>query len=153
MPESKAIAWTNTARIEVQSGRVVLPALPNEPGLYRLSFGDGYTLYFGEAGDIQRRVGDYYFYSPSTGIESEYRIHNAILNFRGADVSWVTGEQYAARSSRCVQEYQEIKAAKLANKTVLNGGTLEERIAFHERELTRLREKLALQNNLDGENQ
>ena len=144
--------WESKGRIEVDNGRIILPELPDEAGLYRLMF-DEHTVYIGEAGDIQRRVGDYVRYYPSVGIESEFRIHNALMKSGGADVAVLTGSEFASRSQRCVREHLEIKEARKseANMRVLNGGTIAERIAFLKSEIQRLEKQLDSQTVAEGE--
>ena len=134
--------WRYAGPIAVENGMISLPPLPDEPGLYRITLDDN-AVYIGEAGDIKRRVGDYVRYYASVGIESEFRIHNAILKSTKAEIEVLTGGEFASRSQRCVREHQEIK--KVIGKKILNGGSLEERIAFLKKEIQRLEENLARQ--------
>ena len=112
--------------------------IPSRPGLYKLVFKNG-RIYFGEAGDLQRRIGDYIVYYEGTGIESEFRINRALHECGGAEVFFYTGEDVGTRSERCQAEHRLIKAA---GKLALNGGTIEDRIAFHATEIVRLTKKL-----------
>ena len=136
--------WTAYGRINLIAGKLeyALEELPDRPGLYRLGF-DPATVYFGEAGDLRRRVGDYLQYYDATGIESEFRINRAIHQFRGADVAIVTGDDLQTRSQRCTIESRLIKLAKASNTmTTLNGGSIPDRISFHAAEIIRLSTKL-----------
>lgn len=138
--------WQSIGRITFEEEKLSLPeGVPTEPGLYRLEF-ENDRFYVGEASDIRRRLGDYLFYHPSVGIESEQRIYKALVNSHGANVYVLRGESFATRSARCIREYDEIRKLKSDKKEVLNGGNLEDRIAFHESEAKRLREKLELRN-------
>ena len=142
--------WQDAGVIKLENGILTLSSeIPDAPGVYRLHFRDD-RYYVGEAGDIKRRLGDYLFYHPSVGIESEQRVHKALTDAGGAEVSVLLGEAFLTRSGRCVREHLEIKLLKSAKKTLLNGGKLEERIAFHESEARRLREKLETQQRLNG---
>jgi uncharacterized small protein (DUF1192 family) len=139
--------WQSIDDIGVSDGKLVLPVnAPPKPGLYRLEIGE--HLYFGEAGDINRRLGDYH--SPGQGVEAELRIHKRILANGGARVFVMTGEDLSTRSQRCIRERQLILQARLDKMKLLNGGDIQEQIDFHESEITRLRAKLlkrSLQNN------
>jgi uncharacterized small protein (DUF1192 family) len=145
-PELHA-CWRRVGRIDLTEGalRIDSNCLPDEPGLYRLCFGDD-TFYIGEAGDIRRRVGDYLRYYRGTGVENEFRINGALQKACGADIDIIRGANLQSRSQRCTLENRLIKYAKesLAAK-MLNGGSLEERIAFHQAEVLRLQDKLSKQ--------
>lgn len=133
--------WQHAGKITLddEGKRLTMPSdIPPEPGLYKLVFNDN-TLYFGEAGDLQRRIGDYIVYYEGTGIESEFRINRALHECGGAQVFFYTGGDVRSRSERCQVEHRLIKAA---GKRALNGGTIEDRIAFHATEIVRLSKKL-----------
>ena len=136
--------WTFIGRIELAGEKLGPPSTPlrDVPGLYRLEFADG-SLYFGETGNLKRRIGDYLLYYQATGIESEFRINKALHKSGGADLAIVLGEDYQSRSQRCGVESRLIREAKDMKKTVLNGGSIPSRIAFHAAEIIRLSEKLA----------
>ena len=134
--------WEIVGTITIDNDRLVMPPLPSIPGLYRLTFDDG-SLYIGEANDINRPVGDYMTYYPSVGIESEFRINKKLFSSKqGTEISVLTGDEFSGHSQRCIREHQEIKTARAEGKNVLNGGRIEERIAFHKFEIARLEARL-----------
>ena len=143
------MGWQEADRITLADDgvRLVMPSnVPDKPGLYKLAFSND-TFYFGEAGDLQRRVGDYIVYYEGSGIESEFRINSALRADKGARVFYYIGEDVASRSQRCVVEHRLIKDA---GKRALNGGKLEDRIIFHAKEIVRLTVKLQKKPDLEG---
>ena len=142
--------WNSIGKITLSEGCLIPPpTLPPHPGLYRLTFDDG-SLYIGEANDIRRRIGDYLVYYPSVAIESEFRINKKLLSsIKGTEVSVLVGDMFKEHSPRCIREHAEIKAAKKEH-VVLNGGRIEERIAFYISEIARLNKILEFKNQLNG---
>jgi uncharacterized small protein (DUF1192 family) len=138
--------WENFGSIKFKDGKLSAPEnLPDVPGLYRLEFEKG-TFYIGETSNLKRRIDDYLLYYASVGIESEFRINKALLKSQGAEISLLRGPDFESKSQRCEREHQEIKHLKQdLNNTVLNGGTLEDRIEFLKLEIKRLETKLAKQ--------
>jgi hypothetical protein len=141
--------WQSKGRItlDLSNNALAMPeGIPDEPGLYKLSFCSD-TVYFGEAGHLQRRIGDYIIYYEATGIESEFRINRALHRFGGADVFVYVGDDVKSRSERCTIEHRLIKAA---GAKALNGGTVEDKISFHASEILRLTKKLKSQASNGG---
>ena len=140
---NKEEGWTPRGRIKLVDEKLVyaLADLPERPGLYRLDFGPT-IVYFGEAGDLRRRIGDYLEYYEGTGIESEFRINQALRKFQGADISIISNDDFGTRFQRCTEESRLIKHAKQNKWTLLNGGIIPERIAFHASEIMRLSKRL-----------
>lgn len=147
----KEEGWTQYGRIGFEDGKLTYPLgdVPDVPGLYRLDF-DAKTVYFGETGDLRRRVGDYLKYYAATGIESEFRINRALETFKGAEVAIVTNQDLQSRSQRCTVESRLLKEAKQEGWNLLNGGTIPGRIAFHASEIIRLSAKLKPAQSAEG---
>ena len=142
--------WTDVGRITAEGGKFQMPSdVPDRPGLYCLKFNEN-SVYYGEAGDLKRRIGDYLKYYEATGIESEFRINKALGAHEGANVLIATGEHLQSRSQRCTIENRLIRKARAAHWNVLNGGSLAGRIAFHAAEIMRLSAKLESAESTQG---
>jgi hypothetical protein len=131
--------WRDVGRIEFKDGKIELPQLVNEPGVYCLTFADD-SRYIGETATLNDRLGAYH--SPGQGVEAEFRIQAAIKEHAPVKVSVLTCDHLDTRSKRCVIESRLIKEMKQKYK-LLNGGTIEAKIKFYESEIIRLRKKLA----------
>jgi predicted GIY-YIG superfamily endonuclease len=132
--------WRDVGEIKYESGKILLPQITNEPGVYRLTFDDG-SVYIGETATLNERLGAYH--SPGQGVEAEFRLQQAIKEHSPVTVSIMLGEHLDTRSKRCVIESRLIKEIKeQKNCRLLNGGTIEGKIAFYESEIARLRKKL-----------
>lgn len=137
--EQNTSDWQPAGRIRFLDNALTLPDIPPRPGLYRLRFDSG-AIYIGEANSLQRRLGDYLVYYESTGIESEFRINKRLKDEHGANVEIMLDDSFASKSARCIREHIEIKKS---GSSVINGGTIPDRIAFYRTEIERLEKLLA----------
>jgi predicted GIY-YIG superfamily endonuclease len=136
--------WRPAGAITVLDNKITLPTAPDEPGLYRLHFGQD-IYYIGESQNVNRRLSDYH--TPGQGIESDHRIHNALIRYGKADVEVMTGDEFANKSTRCKREREEIQQARESGKKLLNGGkdseeNLRAKIKYYETEIETLQAKL-----------
>jgi hypothetical protein len=137
--------WRAAGQIDFDSHGGFWSSLPDEPGLYRLKFGDR-IFYVGQAKSVFRRLGDYY--QPGQGVESDHRIHRALHKYGGAVVEVMTGAEFSNSSVRHRRESFEIEALRTSGMRVLNGKpdcveNLQDRIEYHADEIKKLEEKIA----------
>lgn len=138
--------WRFIGRFDFDGHGEFWNLLPDAPGLYRLNF-DEKTYYVGQGKSIYRRLGDYY--QPGQGIECDHRIHRALHRFNGAEVEAMTGPQFANGQIRRQTENSEIEALRSTGARVLNGhpdciDNLQDRIEYHNDEILKLREQIAV---------
>lgn len=138
--------WKYCGEIRLGTGgKLEFPTVIAVPGVYRLILNDGW-YYIGEAGNVSHRLWEYGH--PTTGVIAEHRIHQALKNAGGAIVEMLTDGNMKDKSTRCAIETDAIRSARLEGAKVLNGGRTDSEyaisldIAYHEREIEKLRRKL-----------
>jgi hypothetical protein len=141
-----SVTWTGIGDITIcPKGWPKFPALPKLPGLYRITLRDGQT-YIGQAGDLRRRL--YEYRRPTKGNEGEHILHAAIIAAGGGRLEIATDGRMADSRVRIQLEQAEIQSGLSTDTVLLNEdgpatpARLKAKIAFHEREIARLREKL-----------
>jgi hypothetical protein len=132
-----------------------LPVFPTEPkplnmtqvpGLYRLTFNNGY-VYIGKAGHLPARLGNYR--SPTQGTEQEHVLKLVLLNAGGATLEVITAQELVDGRVRHKWETEEIQAAIEQGLNLLNKGGrgyrhyLEFKVKYYETMLAHARAELA----------
>ena len=93
----------------------------NVPGVYRLTFANGY-IYIGEAKDLRARFRNYR--APTSGTEQEHVIRYILLDAGSATIDVITGEGFVDRKQRRKRETDEKNTALRAKVPLLNKGGL-----------------------------
>jgi hypothetical protein len=121
------------------------PSVEAVPGLYKLELDSGW-IYFGEAKNLQYRLSDYR--TGNTGLIQETRVHTALKQAGGAEVSVFIADFLQEKTSRCMLEAQAVQCARERGAKVLNGAQsnhpycIELDIKFHQLQIEKLRRKL-----------
>jgi hypothetical protein len=129
-----------------EEDRPKFPEVKAVPGLYRLLLKDG-RYYIGESQNLSKRLSEYRRL-PKAGIVQEHRLHHALKKAGSAMVEIMTGESLNEKTTRTKVEAEQIRAARLEGKKLLNGGGEDQKdlllldIKFHESEIERIRQKL-----------
>jgi hypothetical protein len=75
-----AFAWAEPTQAVARdrAGKLVFPLVPDQPGIYRLTFAgaDSSIAYVGEATNLQRRMGNYRHPGPTQ--RTSQRVHSLI---------------------------------------------------------------------------
>lgn len=121
-------------------------ALPDAPGLYRITLNDK-RLYIGETQSLKRRLGEYR--RPTKGVEQEHILYHAIIEAKGGQLEVFTDASLSSNAARRELEQAEIAAALAAGHELINNdgpptaAKLRARIKFLEFELAATRRKLS----------
>lgn len=140
-------SWTPCGEMTLcDEGRPKFPEIKAVPGLYRLILKDG-RCYIGESQNLSNRLSEYRRL-PKAGVVQEHRLHHLLREAGTAKVEIMTGEYLHQKTTRTMIEVEQIRAARLEGKKLLNGGGEDQEdclrldIKFHESEIERLRHKL-----------
>lgn len=121
-------------------------ALPDVPGLYKITLNDG-RLYIGETQSLKRRLREYR--RPTKGTEQEHILYHAIIEANGGKLEIFTDESLSSKPVRGQLERAEIAMALVAGHDLINNdgpatpAKLRARIKFLEFELAATRRKLS----------
>ena len=121
-------------------------ALPDVPGLYRITLNNG-RLYIGETQSLKRRLGEYR--RPTKGTEQEHILYHALIEAKGGKLEVFTHDSLSSKPIRRELERAEIAAALAAGHDLINNdgpatpAKLRARIKFLEFELAATRRKLS----------
>lgn len=139
-------AWQNVGEIGIcPKAWPLFGKVANGPGLYRITLRDG-RVYIGQSSNLRRRLSEYR--RPTAGIEGEDVLHHELIATSGGWLAIRSGASLHDAKTRRAAEQAEIAAAKAAGVELLNPGlgngvrTLRARMAYHERQLARLRREL-----------
>lgn len=79
------LTWHRAGQVIHERGKLVFPALPRSPGIYRLTFSgssDHPRMYIGESDDLRRRTGHYR--NPGPTQQTSQRIHQELITHLAA---------------------------------------------------------------------
>src|SRR5271157_1784481 len=140
-------SWTPCGIVTLcEEGRPNFPKVPAAAGIYKLILDNGWC-YIGESQNLAKRLSEYRRL-PKAGIVQEHRLHHALKESGGGTVEVMTGEYLNEKTARTMVEADQIRAARLEGKKMLNGGGEDQAyclrldIKFHETEIVKLHHKL-----------
>lgn len=108
------LTWHRAGPVTIDQGKLVFPALPRSPGVYRLTFSalaDQPQMYIGESDDLHRRTGNYR--NPGPTQQTSQRIHQELITHLTADGT-VT---MSVATSAVIETNGEATQLPLARKT------------------------------------
>src|SRR5215472_7365358 len=125
-PSAAPVGWQYVGEYTVHNGVPVRPNVPllvEKPGVYRLTFANGF-VYIGQTVDIARRLREYV--KPSQGTEQEYVMRHILLDAGSATIDVITAAEFEIEDKKEKQkrltkrEEEELEDAIERGDLVLN---------------------------------
>jgi hypothetical protein len=115
----EAIAWTSAPAVTLcEKQRPLFPAIPAEPGIYKLKIGD--RVYIGTSKNLRRRLNEYR--NTTDDLDENFR-RRLIQDARTAELWYYINPEMADDRARHTWERRAISEAAASGHKLLNKGS------------------------------